>query len=246
LLEFLLVVGNARGVDSAAVTLRIASPGADDPIADAGDPVQGIVGRPIRLDGSKSEPRGQILYKWIALAGPDAQPLRLEQDGVSAKFTPRVAGLYRFLLVVASGKAISDPDAVDVQVSPPPPPSIDQVAKESLKAVEGGPAASRALGEAFEDLAGRMDLYRTYADVQLEMSQRLEVIVPGDSRKRSAWAERVFVPLTSRLVEGLRAEGLDLIQIGGPAVPMSEAQKARLASMLRGISEGFRAVGAAP
>jgi hypothetical protein len=187
-----------------------------------------------------------LLLKWIPLGGPDTEPVVLESDGPEATFTPRAAGVYRFLLIVASAKAISEPDLVDVLVMPPPPPTIDQLARESLNRVEGGVAAAPALGEAFEALAGLMDLYRTYDDVYLGMSKRLETIVPAEPARRVAWSERIFVPLTSRLVEGLRAEGLDLTQVGGRSVPLNKAQKAKLTSMLKSISTGFRAVGAAP
>ncbi|HEX8200965.1 MAG TPA: hypothetical protein VF590_10780, partial [Isosphaeraceae bacterium] len=248
-LEFLLVVSHPGGVASAALTLYVPAPGEDDPVADAGDALRGTVGQPVQLDGARSEPRGHLVYKWIALAGPDAQPVALDASGAVATFTPRVPGLYRFLLVVASARAISDPDAVDVLVvppPPPPPPTIEQVAATALEAVDGGAAAAGALGEVFDALAGRIDLYRSYEDVYQEMSRRLEAIVPDDPARRAAWAERVFVPLTARLIEGLRAEGLDLTRGEGPSAAMTEDQKARLADLLRGISGGFRAAGATP
>jgi hypothetical protein len=245
-IEFLLVVTNPQGVDSAPVTIRVDPPGEDEPVADAGEPIRGTVGQLVRLDGSKSEPRGKLLIKWVPLAGPDTEPVVLEHEGPEATFTPRVAGVYRFLLIVASARAISDPDLVDVLVAPPPPPTIDQLARESLSKVDGGVASAQALGEAFEALADLMDLYRTYDDVFLGMSKRLESIVPTEPAKRAAWSERIFIPLTSRVVEGLRAEGIDLTQAGGRSVPLNKAQKAKLTSMLRSISTGFRAAGAAP
>src|SRR4051812_27750205 len=62
--------------------------------ADAGDDQIGLVGRQITLNASRSEPRGEVGFRWVQVGGPTV-PTPTE-DGYILAFTPRVAGVYRF------------------------------------------------------------------------------------------------------------------------------------------------------
>jgi hypothetical protein len=237
-LGFLLVVESPQGIASAPVTVEVPG-GPSLPVASAGDDLRGFVGRPVLLDGSRSAPRGQLGLRWIQIGGPKVVDLRAE--GTGATFTPAWPGSYRFLLIVAAGSMISEPDLVDVRVEPPPPPQIDQVAELALGSVEGGHEVADSLAEIFDALAGRMTLYATYADLYVEMSRRLEAIVPADPARRQLWADRIFVPLTASLIDGLRAEGLDLASRDGARAALSDRQHEKLAALFRGAAEGCRA-----
>ena len=239
-LEFMLTVQNAQGLDSATVNVDVPAPGMDTPVADAGDDPRGFAGQAIRLDGSKSAPQGKVGFRWIQVGGP--RPVSLQADGTNASFIPPTTGTYQFLLIVASGSAISEPDIVNVQVAPPPPPSIDQVARQGRLAVKGGVDAAEALDATFVSLAERMDLYSTYADVYSEMSRRLDAIIPQDPVLRAQWADRVLVPLTLGLCHDLRTAGLELAGRDGATVTLSAEQKQVLAGLFRGIAAGCRAV----
>lgn len=260
-LGFLLVVGNALGVDTTTLTIPIEARNRNplDPTlrADAGDDQIGLVGRMVTLNAIRSEPRGRIGYRWIQVGGPTIK-LKIE-DGYTYSFIPPAPGIFRFALVVAAGGQISEPARVNVTVAsdlpaaaPPSaavgvPPAVaayqplDELARLALSMTVEGAEAADPLAEAFDAIAGRMDLYRTFADIQSEMARRLEEIVPQDPGRRQAWIDRLFTPLTARLIGTMLAEGLDLRVVEGQNVPLSAAQRARLAEQYRLMAEGFRA-----
>ena len=62
----------------------------------------------------RSEPRGQIAYRWVQTGGPIVR-LKIE-EGYVYSFVPTVPGIYRFALVVAASGEISEPDEVCVTV----------------------------------------------------------------------------------------------------------------------------------
>jgi hypothetical protein len=164
-----------------------------------------------------------------------------------------VPGIYRFALLAALGNMISDPDVVSVTVgSPSPvasvpepkydaPESTQALATRVLASVKGGTDSAAALAEAFDQIADRMDLYQSYTEMFSEMSRRLETIVPTEPAWRGLWMERIFTPLTGKLVERLIPEGLDLRRPEGLSAELTSAQRARLAEQFREIAEGFRA-----
>lgn len=194
------------------------------------------------------------------------------QDGYIYSFVPFAAGVYRFALVVAADGRISEPDFVEVLVGTAPPagvapgygrnsrtgnastaipPSyanandpevIEALARSAVLSIDGGPALAGPLAQAFEGVAERVDLYTTYADVFREMSMRLNTVIPEDQARRAVWVDRLFTPLTARLVERLRGEGLDLVRSDGQSAPLSPRQKAVLAEVYQSAASGFRAV----
>jgi hypothetical protein len=251
-LAYLLLVGNGAGADVASLTVPVESGGgsvrAGGLRADAGDDQIGQVGRQVTLNGLRSVPRGGLGYRWIQMAGPRVS-LKIE-DGHVFTFVPPANGLYQFALVVASGSEISQPDFVNVAVGvalPPPmdepaaaPVSLKDLARATLAQLEGGPSAGDDLGVAFEEVAARMDLYSSYAELMVELTRRLEEIVPADAQRRSAWLERVFAPLTARVIDEMRSEGLDLSRPDGRAAEMTRPQRKVLAQQFQAIAAGFR------
>jgi len=263
-LGFLLVVGNEAGMDQIALTVpvegRPKAPSEGDPRADAGDDQIGIVGRQITLNGTRSEPRGKIGYRWLQVGGP-AVRLKIE-EGPIFSFVPTEPGLHRFALVVAVGSQISEADEVAVAVEfaaargdrgddaprPAPLPSLapeserlGQFVRVALAGLDGGPARGEAMAQTFEGVAGRIGLFRCYDETYSEISRRLDAIVPQEAATRAAWIERFFAPMTTRIVEELRKEGLDIATEAGRAAPMTEAQRGRMAEVFRAIAEGSRA-----
>ena len=261
-LGFLLVVAGANGSDTTELTVPIEGlPRTSENTAlraDAGDDQIALVGRQVTLNGVRSEPRGQIGYRWVQTGGPVVR-FKIE-DGYIFSFVPTVPGIYRFALLVASGSQISPADEVAITVgagaraaapagstaaaSPPAgePVATREVARASLAAVHGGPDAAEPLARVFDDTADRMDLYHDYGDAFNELSRRLEEILPGDATKRAVWVERLFNPLSTRILEVMRAEGLDLRSPEGQITPLSASQKAALAEQFRLMAEGFRSV----
>jgi len=237
--------------------------------ADAGDDQVGLVGRQITLNGGRSRGKGRVGYRWFQVGGPRA--VAALQDRHFLTFAPPAAGVYRFGLVVAAGSEIAEIDTVDVLVgllppapapaapapaalpsslglpawNPPPAPApslpIEDLARSTLLSLDGGSEAAAPLASTFEALASRIELYRTYSDLFSEMSRRLEIFVPQDPARRAQWVRQLFTPLTARLVEQLRTEGLDLTRGDGPTTPLTPAQKSRLADLFGAAAKGFRA-----
>ncbi len=222
------------------------------PRADAGDDQYGIVGSRMTLNGNRSGPQGRIGFRWLQVEGPPVSDSSV--DGYLHEFVPVVPGKYRFALVVAADKYISPPDIISIVVvaSPPsslsaPPstlmaPSVEALATQVLASVEGGSVLGNSLAETFESVAGRLDLYRSYQDLFVELSRRLESILPTDPSRRSAWIERVMTPLSRSMVETLRLENLDLARPDHQTATLTLGQRIRLAQQFRAIGRGFRAM----
>jgi hypothetical protein len=254
LLGFTLFVANPLGTDASSLVIRVTRPDgvpAEPSLrADAGDDQVGIVGRQITLNGARSEPRGQVGYRWIQVAGP---PVRLDlEEGYIYSFVPQAPGVYQFALVVGSGSELSRPDLVTVSVGNPASPyglepardapeALHDVARAALATVPGGIDVAQPLAEAFDGIADRMDLYHSYAEAYSELCRRLELLLPPDPARRGVWDERLFAPLTARLVDGMRAEGLDFRRPDAQSTPLTSAQRAKLAELFRSMSQGFRA-----
>jgi hypothetical protein len=258
-LGFLLVVANPRGIESTELSIPVATTsrprGSESLRADAGDDQVGLVGRQITLNGMQSQPRGRIGYRWVQTGGPTVR-LKLE-DGYIFSFVPTVPGVYRFSLVVASGGNISEPDEVCVTVgsgtrgtiargdssvssTTAEPMPTQEIARAGGMALKLGAETVEPLARAFEDTADRVDLYETYADAFSEMSRRLESILPQEPAQRNRWIERLFQPLTVRVIQVMQTEGLDLRVPEGSSIPLSAAQKAALAEQFRLMAEGLR------
>ena len=251
-LAYLLVVGNGAGADVANLTVAVESKGQGAAggllRADAGDDQIGQVGRQVTLNGLRSAPRGRLGYRWIQTAGPKVS-LKIE-DGHVFTFVPPASGLYQFALVVASGSEISEPDLVSVAVGVPLPPpadepaaapvSLKELARAALSAIDGGPSAASDLADAFEEVATRADLYSSYSELMVELTRRLEEIVPAEASRRSAWLAHVFAPLTVRLIDHMRSEGLDLSRADGQAAALTRPQRKVLARQFQVIADGFR------
>jgi hypothetical protein len=220
------------------------------PRADAGDDLIGLVGRRVTLNGRSSTPTGRIGFRWIQVQGPPVRT-RLDEDDLLT-FLPDSPGVYRFALVVAEAGRISEPDFTTVLVIAEAPETgrataeairpltPEEAARTALNTLEDGPPSAKALATAFEEIAGRIDLYETYADVLQGTSSRLEPVLPSDPARRAAWNERLFIPLTKRLVDDIRSAGLDLSRPDALAVPLAAGHRTRLAEHFRALARGFR------
>lgn len=263
-LGFLLVVSNAEGSDTATLTVPLDPRGrphaASRVVADAGDDQIALVNRQVTLNGIRSEPRERIAYRWVQVGGP---PVRLKiEEGPFYSFVPALPGVYRFALVVGIEGEISEPDLVTVtvgastprgaaapaEVAPPTPESApaaeptSELARSALASIQGGGEHAEELASAFEAASERVDLYRTYTEAYSELSRRLDRVVPAHPAHRAVWNERLFLPLTGRIIDAMLSEGLDLRQVEGQNAPLTAAQRAQLSDVFRSISEGFRAV----
>jgi hypothetical protein len=251
MLGFVLVVGNASGVDAKALTLEVEDPERDATDlalkADAGDDQTARVGRKIVLNGVRSEPRGKIRYRWVQAGGPKVG-LRAG-EGPTASFTPTAPGMYQFALVVATtGGVMSEASTVTVTVggtlraaADGPSMAIDELARVSLSSIEGGSRYADDLSKAFDTVADGINSFRTFGEAIGETTKRLDSVVPREKERRAVWIEQLFSPLMAKLVAGLKDDGLDLAQPGAQAKPMTRDQKTRLAEQFRYAAAGLRA-----
>jgi hypothetical protein len=260
----LLVVGRDES-DSAELeiplVLRSRNAAAREVRADAGDDQVALVGHRITLNGARSTPRDRLAYRWIQADGPRVEGL--SQDGWFCSFVPTTPGAYRFLLVVAADGVISEPAEIRVVVmaglpraaparepamtrtataTPPAPPSVEELVRDGLASLPGGQAAAAALADVFDGISERMNLYETYNDLQREVAMRLNAVLPPDPSELRLWNERLFTPLSGRIVQVMREEGLELTRAEARVAPLSETQRARLDHVFRAISRGFRPI----
>ena len=240
--------------------------------ANAGDDVLAFVGRKATLNGGQSQPAGRVGVRWIQVSGPAVQ--EAFEQGPNLVVIPPAAGVYQFLLVVAEGGRISEPDSVTLtavdhpqdqmnqQVKPVQPPqfqsveataatpgtSRDLMVKLAGKALQGVPHSAGmggALSELFGDIAQRMSLYSNYAEAQQEISRRISALLEAESADMGAWNQKVFEPLTSALGLWVRPAGLELTDSAQWSAPLGPVARQALADGLAAFSEGFRGKNAA-
>lgn len=261
-LHFLLVVGDEHGLREANVSIPVASSPSDRseppanpspgiPEADAGDDQVGLVGRRITLNGCGSTPSDGLHYRWIQVEGPPVDSTI--EDGKFLSFIPKMAGRYRFALLVASSGQISAPDDVRVDVGLPPtstssallpasagtlPPTdaIDTLLNSTFSTLVDAPSMAGPLSETFQATALRLDLYRTPEDLFNELTRRLDSVMPKDPANRARWNSTFFEPLTRLMLARLLALGLDLRTPQGYATPMTDLQKQELRGQFQALS----------
>ncbi|WP_435005491.1 hypothetical protein P12x_003348 [Tundrisphaera lichenicola] len=259
-LRFLLIVGNAQGVSTAALTIPVEPTGAEarDPTlkADAGDDLLGTVGRQVTLNGIRSEPKGKVGFRWIQAGGPPVA-LKLEA-GCYYTFVPTAPGVYQFALVIASGDKIAEPDYVSVTVGSALPDSpstkatapartnpvaprlpTEELTRASVLSISGVEQLAPELSRIFSEIAARMELYQSYEEAYSELSRRLDSVIPRAPELRSTWTEKLFVPLTLRMIETLKHEGLDLGRPEGQSAALTRDQRSRLAEHFRAMAGGL-------
>jgi hypothetical protein len=226
------------------------------PRADAGDDQVGLVGHRVTLNGSRSVPASGVAFRWLQVGGPPV--VAPQQDRGFFSFVPTSPGLYQFALVLGGDRVVSEPDTVSVLVgsapagsglapaaSPaaapaPPPPTPESLLAAALPRLEEGARIGSEVADVFEAVADRSTLYSTFGDLQSELSRRLDVVIPLDPARRSAWSESVLQPLTLQTIQAMAAIGVDVRQPAGLGQPLSPAQRERMQAHFRALAEAFR------
>jgi hypothetical protein len=266
-LAFLMSVKSGRGERSTRVMVPISQPKATTPaapgvpkdltgslpIADAGDDQVGQVGRRITLDGTRSKPIGRVGYRWLQLSGPTAT--EVTEDGGYYSFVPAVPGGYRFALVVAHESRASVPDVVAVEVGQPerpgstasaPRPAVAESSKlaqavaAAVAVIPGGAETADKIADVFESVADRAPLFKTYGELQSEMTRRLDVVIPNEPTLRAAWSSQVLVPLSQITSGELMAIGIDSRLSPEAFRPLETSQKERVQAIFKGLAVAFR------
>jgi hypothetical protein len=228
--------------------------------ADAGDDQVGLVGHRVTLNGSRSRPGAGLKARWIQLAGPAV--LAPQYQGQFFSFVPASPGLYKFALIVAVEGELSEPDEVSVLVgsppvpsgtlpppastplsreAPPPPATMEQVLSAALLRVSAGSQLASDVADVMDAIAHRAPLYETFADLQSELSMRLDVVIPREPAARTAWSEGIFSPLSTYTINELLLSGVDVRQSPGLKQPLSVAQQEKVRDHFGKLARAFRA-----
>ncbi|WP_165231212.1 hypothetical protein [Aquisphaera insulae] len=256
-LAFLLIAANDQEVRAARVIVPIkGSPtnswgsGPSAAVkADAGDDQIGLVGHRVTLNGSRSTPSRGRAVRWLQVAGPPV--VSPQADGDFFSFVATTPDVYKFLLIVAAGGELSEPDEVAVVVGSPPgpppaaampaPPTLNQVLSSALPDLPRGDTLSSPIADIMEVIAERANLYESYAAIQSELSRRLDVIMPRDPQIRTAWNEKVFAPVTQAMTHQLLAAGLDFTQPQSLNQPLTPRHKELVREQFQNLARAFRA-----
>ena len=121
-------------------------------------------------------------------------------------------------------------------------PATEQVLGMALPRLAAGPAVASQVADVFEAIAGRADLYTSFAELQDELRRRLDVVIPADPLQRQAWVSSVFQPLTVSTTSQLAAAGLDLHSPQTLSRPFTPEQRQGVRSHFLMLARGFRAV----
>lgn len=172
-------------------------------------------------------------YVSVSISAPNQSSAPTPGQGLEP--SPPIAGP-----ASAPESAHAPASAPSPPVASPEPMPLDQMVRAGVASIRGGHEAAEALEIAFGEVAGRVStLYETYDDLFSELSRRLDAIVPAEPQARDAWLEHLLNPLSVRMVEELRAEGLDLANPAARSAPLSSRQRARISNQLERIASGF-------
>jgi hypothetical protein len=268
-LAFMMSVRSDRGERSTRVVVPISNPDpalapavskdptASVPIADAGDDQVGLMGRRVTLNGGRSKPTGRVGYRWVQISGPSAE--EVTEEGGSYSFVPEAPGTYRFALVVAHESRASVPDLVTVEVGQPtrtgpttPRPSavgpsrLSQAIASAVAPIPRGAETADKIADVFESVADRSTIFKTYGELQSEMTRRLDVVIPAEPALRAVWSSQVLVPLTQIISAELMAIGIDPRLTPDAYRPLEASQKARVQEIYKGLALAFRPMNAKP
>lgn len=258
-LVFVVAVTNGSTIRKTRIVMTVSAPTSPEvagegrgPVANPGDDQVGLVGRRITLNGSESEPRDAVGFRWMQVSGPAVAEAR--QEGAYYTFVPTAPGVHRFALLVGHESRVSMPAVVSVEVgqrrspvsepaTPAASPGESPLARWASTAVASIPSGGRTASEVadvFEGVAGRVALFKCFGELQSELSRRLDVVIPADPASRQLWSGQVFGPLSQITAAEFLPVGLDLRLASAFEQPIEPPQRERIANFYRNLAEAFR------
>ncbi|MDX2037443.1 MAG: hypothetical protein SFX72_12395 [Isosphaeraceae bacterium] len=187
-------------------------------------------------------PTAPETYRFALVVASEGAISEPDEVTVTTQLPPGVAGP-----ASPPSQPGSDSPAVRVNFDAPPMPRdvsrqelLSDFVRNRLGEIGGGASKAAEVEEAFSTTIARMPLYGSYREIHAEMSRRLDTVVPRDEASRRLWLDRLFMPITSRLVDELKREGLDMTTPQGWDATLSPTQKARLTDVFQAVAIGAR------
>ena len=120
----------------------------------------------------------------------------------------------------------------------------EQVLGMALPRLVEGRQVAAQVADVFESVAGRAELYTSFAELQDELRRRLDVVVPAEPLQRQAWAQTVFQPLTQVTAGQLAASGVELQSPQSQSQPLTPEQWQGVRSHFLMLARAFRSASA--
>jgi hypothetical protein len=117
---------------------------------------------------------------------------------------------------------------------------MENLAFHATHSISDHSAITEELARLFTDIAMKMDLYASYAEVNEEMARRISIILDKSHADFQLWNLRVFIPLTSALNLWLRPSGFDLSNSAQWQNQFTHDQRNRFAKGFLAIASGFQ------
>jgi hypothetical protein len=148
----------------------------------------------------------------------------------------------------AAAGVVAQPTPSALAAPAPPsvsPPTPEQILSENLPKLSAGTHLAADVADAMEAISDRATLYESFAALQSELARRLDLLIPIEPDKRTAWAVGVFAPLTAYTTSQLLAAGVDVRQPQAVNQPLTPAQQAKVREHFERLARAFRAAATA-
>ncbi len=128
----------------------------------------------------------------------------------------------------------------ELEPLPKPRKTIEELVMTSVQAIPGSKEQAGELADVFDEIVIRMSLYPSFSSLMNTLSQWIDRVIETASSNRAVWTRKLFEPLTARLIEEMRAEGLDLRRLEAHSATLSDDQRARLAEIFEQVANALR------
>jgi hypothetical protein len=124
-------------------------------------------------------------------------------------------------------------------------PTPEQILATGLAHLSDAAIVADHAADVFDSVAGRADLYTSFAELQEELKRRLDVVIPVDPAQRQSWTQTVFLPLTAYTTSQLAGLGLYPQWPQSLNQPLTPAQRQGVRGHMLTLAQAFRAASAA-
>jgi hypothetical protein len=146
---------------------------------------------------------------------------------------------------IAAARVSAPADAAAPVAAMASAPTPEQILETGLPHLSDAATVADHTADVFDSLAGRTDLYTSFAELQEELKRRLDVVIPVDPARRQSWTQSIFLPLTAYTTSQLAGLGLYLQWPQSLNQPLTPAQRQGVRGHMSTLARAFRAASAA-